>query len=145
MPSATQRAAAGTGHAVTFRVAGLPPAKSEALSVLGARHPHAARVVALLDAAREVLATEGCKLFASALLGLEVVLRCPNDPPSDATNYLGGIADALEDKSRRGALNHLEELASVALYDNDRQIREVHFRHEPGAPADYTVRLWVLS
>ncbi len=74
---------------------------------------------------------------------MEVTLRSLGPPPSDATNYLGGVADVLEAKGHRGRLDHLGPLAAVALYDNDRQIREVHFRHEPGAEG-YVVRLWAL-
>ena len=38
---------------------------------------------------------------------LEVILRCPlGQNPADATNYLGAIADVLEDKSSRGPLDH---------------------------------------
>jgi hypothetical protein len=69
----------------------------------------------------------------------------PDDPASDATNYLGGIGDVLEGKAHRGALEHLGELAAVALYANDRQIQEVHYRCERAAEPQYTVRLWVLD
>ncbi|MCW3050298.1 MAG: hypothetical protein JWO74_4582 [Solirubrobacterales bacterium] len=79
--------------------------------------------------------------FGDRLVALEVVLRCPGDPPSDATNYLGGITDVLEAKTHRGTLDHLGDLAGVALYDNDRQVRELAFRHEDPRPARYTVRL----
>jgi hypothetical protein len=35
--------------------------------------------------------------------------------PSDATSYLGGIGDVLEEKSRLGALDHLGGLAAAAV------------------------------
>jgi hypothetical protein len=62
-----------------------------------------------------------------------VVQSVPGADPWDATNYLGGIADVLEDKSRRGAaIQHLGELADVWLYRNDRQIKRVTYREEEG-------------
>jgi hypothetical protein len=44
---------------------------------------------------------------------------------SDATNYLGGIADALEDETWRGPPKLPGELGSLCLYRNDRQIKQV--------------------
>ena len=66
-------------------------------------------------------------------------------PPSDATNYLGGVGDVLEAKGHRGALEHLSDLASLALYTNDHQIQEVHYRYERGLGPRYTVRIWALG
>jgi hypothetical protein len=54
------------------------------------------------------------------------VLRAPADPPSDATNYLGALAE-------------------VALFANDRQIQEAHFRREQASEPTYTIRLWTLD
>jgi hypothetical protein len=34
--------------------------------------------------------------FPDESLGLELILASPAPPPSDATNYLGGVADVLE-------------------------------------------------
>jgi hypothetical protein len=39
----------------------------------------------------------------------------------------------------------LGDLGQVAVYRNDRQIREVHYRYEPNADASYRVRIWRLS
>jgi hypothetical protein len=65
---------------------------------------------------------------------------------SDATNYLGGIADVLEEKGHRtGQLDHLGDLTAVALYDNDRQIEDVRYRWEEAPDPSYTVRLWSLN
>ena len=112
--------------------------------MLGARHGHAARVRALLEAARTAVGDGFAPLTGP--LGLEVEVRTPNDSdPWDATNYLGGIGDVLEVKSRRGALAHLGDLAAVALYENDRQIKEVGYRATRAAAASYAVRLWSLS
>ncbi len=129
---------------LTFDVDGLPPAKSEAQSMLGAGHPHAKRVLALLAAARDAAAAAGAMHFGSARFGMEVVMTLASDRPSDATNYLGGIADVLEEKSHRGVLGHLDALATVALYDNDRQLDEVCFRQERGERTCYRVCLYVL-
>jgi hypothetical protein len=129
---------------ISFEVDGLPPAKSEAQSMLGARHPHAPRVIALLQAARATTAANGGAHFGGARLGMEVVLTVASERPSDLTNYAGGIADVLEDKGRRMALEHLGELAYVSLYDNDRQLCEVHVREQAGPRTSYSVRFWAL-
>ena len=111
--------------------------------MLATGHPHAPRVIKLLQAARdEVLRINFQPFGAAESLVLEVVLYAPvNEDPWDATNYLGGIGDVLEQKSRRGTLDHLGELASVHLYPNDRQIHEVHYQQEPGREGRYTVRV----
>ena len=70
---------------------------------------------ALLEAARAALA-QGAQPVASGEVALELVLAGPEQAPSDATNYLEGIGDVLEDKQRRGALiAHLGPLADVWL------------------------------
>jgi hypothetical protein len=134
-----------TVQSLSFEVDGLPPAKSEAQSMLGARHPHAPRVLALLRAAAGAAADHGGAHFGSARLGMEVVLTLVSDRPSDLTNYAGGIADVLEEKGRRTAVDHLGELALVALYDNDRQLCDVRVREQPGPGTSYCVHLWVLQ
>ena len=133
-----------------FEVPGLPPAKSEARSMLGERHPHAPRVRALLRAARDAALAAELEMepsnFGFAQLALDVVVRTPVDAfgLSDATSYLGGIADVLESKSRRGALGHLGDLAQVQLYANDNQLRDVHLKFEEDDTQSYTVRLWAI-
>jgi hypothetical protein len=129
---------------LSFEVDGLPPAKSEAQSMLGARHPHSPRVVSLLKAAGAADAAADGAHFRSTRLGMEVVLTLASERPSDLTNYAGGIADVLEEKGHRMALEHLGELAHVALYDNDRQLCELRVRQQPGARTSYRVRLWAL-
>jgi hypothetical protein len=77
---------------------------------------------------------------------LDVVLRCPaRQNPADATNYLGGIADVLEGKAHRGPLEHLGALATVRLYRNDRQIKQVNYREEESVDIGYTVTIRQLS
>jgi hypothetical protein len=132
---AAETAFGPTVQVIGFRVMGYPPAKNEALSMLGEGHPHAPRVRALLEAANAALqAQPSFERIATGEVGLEVVVgKAPGTDPWDATNYLGGIADVLGDKSRRGAaMHHLGDLAEVWLYRNDRQIKQVVYREEAG-------------
>jgi hypothetical protein len=78
-------------------------------------HIPADRVLALLRAASNEIRSGAAVNFADEPLGLELLLTSPEPPPSDATNYLGGVADVLEDKRHRGELLHPGELASFAL------------------------------
>ena len=131
---------------ISFQVGGYPPAKNEALSMLGAGHTHADRVLKLLEAARAEAAASGFDGFGSRPVGLDLIVRCRRDGSrSDATNYLGGVADVLEGKAHRGNLDHLGELGHVFLYENDRQIEEVRYRWEESAIASYQVRFWALD
>lgn len=99
---------------LTFRVDGhFPPAKNTATSMLSATHPDTARVRALLAAAQAAVAAHpGFVPISEGRVTLEVVLTPPAGREAwDATNYLGGIADALEDKRYRGtAVEHLGDL-----------------------------------
>jgi hypothetical protein len=133
--------------AISFHVSGYPPAKNEALSILGANHSHATRVLALLEAARRALA--GSSNFISepaADVALELVLRAGDgQDPSGATNYLGGVADVLEDKTRAlDVISHLGELGQVWLYRSARQVKQVTYREESGGPG-YRVTIRVLD
>jgi len=131
---------------ISFRVDGYPPAKGEAISMLGPTHSHAPRVRVLLEMAREAMALQGLPGFGSGPLGMELIVRCARDGNrSDATNYLGGVGDTLESKDHRGGLEHLGHLADVALYDNDRQIEEVRYRWEESSTPSYRVRFWSLA
>jgi hypothetical protein len=130
-------------HELTFTVTGYPPAKNEAKSMLAAGHTHASRVSDLLRAARDAVGGGAWSSRPRDSLGLELVLTSPAPPPSDATNYLGGVGDVLEAKSHRGELAHLADLATVALYENDRQFHDVRYRWQVGTAVEYTVRIWV--
>jgi hypothetical protein len=130
---------------ISFSVAGYAPAKNEAKSMLAAGHIYADRVLALLRAAAAAAPRGEMLLFPSERLGLELTVVAVAAPPSDGTNYLGGVADVLEEKNRRGALEHLADLSTVALYNNDRQIEEVHYYYRRGEPTRYEVRIWVLD
>jgi hypothetical protein len=132
---------------VSFWVAGYPPAKGEAKSMLSESHPHAPRVRALLHAAEQALRAADDFIPAdSDLVAMDLVLHAsPDQDPWDATNYLGGVADVLEDKSRRGAaVTHLGALADVWLYRNDRQIKQITYREQQHTTAGYTVTLRML-
>ncbi|GHJ43505.1 hypothetical protein Cs7R123_08470 [Catellatospora sp. TT07R-123] len=133
--------------AITFRVPGLPPAKSEAKSMLSTGHPHTGRVRSLLLAADSALrAHQSFHPIDEGEIGLELVLHVPSDEqPWDATNYLGGVADVLEDKSPRGGIEHLGDLAAVRLYRNDRQIKQINYRQEPADAAAYEVTVRLLG
>jgi hypothetical protein len=134
------------GPELWFRVPGLPPAKDEALSMLGAGHSHAPRVMELLRAARDALQRSGFIPVEGGPVALDVVVHAPPGQDSwDATNYLGGVADVLEEKSRRGTLEHLGDLRQVWVYRNDRQIKEVSYRQLEAPDAFYTVRIRELS
>jgi hypothetical protein len=97
------------GNQVSFEVAGFPPPEGEAISMLSAGHPHAPRIRLLLEVARHAFDEQGFTPIQDGPVALDVVVRCPaGGNPADATNLLGGIADVLEEKSRRGPLERLE-------------------------------------
>jgi len=112
--------------------------------MLAAGHIYADRVLRLLQAAEVAIRSQGSPVFGVDALGLELIVYSAAEPPSDATNYLGGVGDVLEAKDRRGALPHLGALANVALYLNDRQIHEVLYRWERASATRYSVRVWRL-
>jgi hypothetical protein len=133
--------------ALSFEVAGLPPLKNEALSILAAGHRQAGRVRALLEAACLAAQRSGWTPLTD-LVALEVVLRRPPEHHAgDAANFLGGIGDVLQDKRRAGrvGLAHLGVLVDVALYVDDRQIRQISYREEPAAAPSYSVRVAALG
>ncbi len=128
---------------IELLVGGYPPAKGEAMSMLGAKHSHAPRVRLHLTSAAQALNTGQAVYLESAAIGLELTLWCPRDRMrGDATNYLGGIGDVLKAKGHRSGTEHLAQLAQVAFYDNDRQIEEVHYYWQQAVEASYRLRLW---
>jgi hypothetical protein len=133
---------------VAFDVAGWPPIKNDAKSMLAANHRQNERVRTLLQAARAaVMRTRWVPLDGPT--GLDVVVRTPSGRrPGDATNVFGGIADVLQGNGAgRGGidLSHLGPLGGVALYRDDRQLRQVHYREELAAEPSYSVRVWTLE
>jgi hypothetical protein len=136
---------------IRLEVDGLPPAKSGTRSSLGANSKHGGRVLALLQAAREVIDRSGFPGFGGGRVRLEVVVHArPGEEPWDATNYLGAIGDVLEGKTKRlkaqpGSLDHLEDLIQIGLYDDDRQIKEISYREEASDTNRYVVTLATLE
>jgi hypothetical protein len=129
---------------IVIEVAGWPPQKNEAKSMFAADHSLARRVTALLEAARDALPPGWVPL--SGPVGVEVIVRGPGRPPADATNYLGGIGDVLQDKSRTLIdLSHLGELCAVVVFDNDRQICQIAYQEERAESASYSVRVFAVS
>ncbi len=127
---------------LTVELDGLPPAKGSH-APLSANHPHLQRTKALLQAVRSLLPS-GFEPLSSSV-GLELTLRTPSARQAwDATNYLGGIADVLQNKDRR-ELAHLGELGAVSVYQNDRVIREVRYQHERADEVGYRLTIWALD
>jgi hypothetical protein len=122
---------------VTFTVDGNPPLKGEALSLFSENHPQAVkgRVRALLEAAQRACQELGFAPIDKGSVALDVITR---SPAGDAANIVGGIADVLENKSHRFPIDHLGDLATVWLYRNDKQIKQITYREEPG-DCSYTV------
>ena len=131
---------------ILFEVAEYPPAKDGATSIFAAEHGHLPRVRLLLERAQQAYEPHGFTQIEMGPVALDVVLYSPaGRSRSDATNYLGGIADVLECKAHRGPLDHLGELANVWLYGNDRQIKEVTYREVRADTVSYTVRVRELG
>jgi hypothetical protein len=129
---------------IAFSVDGWPPAKNEAKSMLAAGHTHSDRVLKLLAAAKAATRSQHSPVFGSDAVGLELIVHSPMEPPADATNFLGGVGDVLEAKDQRGVLDHLGDMANIALYANDRQIQAVTYRWSSASDTGYLVRVWRL-
>jgi hypothetical protein len=129
-----------TDRQVSFEVAGYPPVKNEAKSLLAYGHPHAERVRTLLRAARHARDAQGFEPVADGSVELDVIVQAPQDGrTADLTNYLGGVADVLENKHARTGVEQLGDLADVWLYANDRQITTVNGRAAVADEASYAV------
>ncbi|MBM0225586.1 MULTISPECIES: hypothetical protein [Micromonospora] len=129
--------------ALTFEVSGLPPVKTEALSIFAAGHRQATRVRALLEAACAAAQRTGWTPLTGPI-EVDVTLRCPpGHRTSDASTLLGGVCAVLQDKKRVSniGLAHLGVLVDVALYDDDRQIRQLSYLEEPAEDFSYQVRV----
>src|SRR6266542_3914261 len=105
---------------IVLMVEGLPPAKSEASSMLSFKHAHSTRVRELLLAARQAIASQDLAPLVGPI-GLDVVISVAQvGMRTNATNFLGGIADVLQAKtaiSKLWSLDHLGDLAGVWLYE----------------------------
>jgi hypothetical protein len=103
--------------------------------------------MALLEAAALASRQTGWTPVA-ADVAPDVIVRSPSArPPGDATNYLGGIGDVLQDKTHpvNIDLSHLDALQAVALYLDDRQICRVTYSVERADTPSYAVRVSVLN
>ena len=131
---------------IRLTVNGWPPAKSEAQSMFGKGHPHRYRVHDLLKAAQQALDGLEREPREQRTVGLELVVVEPTteSAPSDATNYLGGVADVLQANRVNADLSYFGDAAAASLYADDRQIREVRYSVERGDASGYRVRVWVL-
>lgn len=135
---AAQGSVDGVSNSIRFEVLGKPPLKNEAISVFNAKHGQADRIRALLQAAQRACQEHGFAPIDEDGVALEVITRSPG---GDATNILGGIADVLENKpvrAHRSSIDHLSDLAAVWLYQDDKQIKQIAYREEPGE-SSYTV------
>ncbi|GAA4683117.1 hypothetical protein [Phytohabitans rumicis] len=131
---------------LAFEVRGLPPLRNEALPILAAGHRQANRVRALLEAACRAAQHSGWTPVTH-LVALDVVLRRPPDHHcGDATHFLGAIGDVLQDKRRAASvsLTHLGVLIDVALFVDDRQIRQISYREEHAPEPSYSVTVTAL-
>ncbi|MGC4814553.1 hypothetical protein ACLQ29_28815 [Micromonospora sp. DT228] len=129
--------------ALTFEVSGLPPVKTEALSIFAAGHRQATRVRTLLQAALIAAQRTGWTPLGGPI-AVEMVLRCPpGHRTGDASTLLGGVCAVLQDKKRVSSigLTHLGVLVDVALYQDDRQIRRLSYQEEPAEDFSYQVRV----
>jgi hypothetical protein len=129
---------------VSFEVPGLPPQKTETLSILSAGHRQAERVRALLLAALAAAQHSGWTPLRSAV-SLEVVIRGPEQHVGSAPRFLAGVADVLSDKRGRLTGTHLGVLADVTLFADERQIRALSYREETAESPSYVVRVAALG
>ena len=129
--------------ALTFEVSGLPPVKTEALSIFAAGHRQATRVRTLLQAACTAAQRTGWTPLTGPV-EVDLTLRCPPGPrPSDPPPRHGGVCGGLQDKKRVAniGLAHLGVLVDVALWSDDRQIRRLSYVEEPAEEFSYLVRV----
>jgi hypothetical protein len=133
----------GAANSIRFEVHGKPPLKGEAISVFNSKHGQADRIRALLQAAQRACQERGFAPIVEGNVALDVITR---SPAGDAANIVGGIADVLENKpirSHRSSIDHLGDLATVWLYRDDKQIKQITYREEPGE-CSYTITVRAL-
>jgi hypothetical protein len=127
--------------AIEFEVKGWPPKKSEAKSLFAADHKKAEQVTALLRAARDAVQRDDWSLVTGQV-ALELTIYCPRRPEGDATNFLGGVADVLQGTPPPNVdVTHLQDLATVGLYMDDKQISQISYRELQAAEVFYRVRV----
>ena len=131
---------------ICLSVEGLPPKKSEALSLFSPKHGDRRSVVELLGKAKQALDESAWNPTEQRPVGIELLITAkdPDAIPGDATNYLGGVADVLQANRINAELSHLGDIAGVSLFHDDRQIREVRYSIKGGDALGYAVRIWIL-
>ncbi|MXY98017.1 MAG: hypothetical protein F4Z29_09780 [Gemmatimonadetes bacterium] len=132
---------------IVVRVDGWPPAKDGSKSIFNPEHPRHPLVRALLAAAGDAIAASGWRCLGSGVpIGLELVVsrRAALNGRADPANYIGGVCDVLQADRQGVAPSWLGAHAASALYENDSQVREIHYREESLVPAGYRVRVWKL-
>jgi hypothetical protein len=83
----------------------------------------------------------------SAAASDDTALGSQGEPfPSTTLDFLGGIADVLQDKTntRNIDLSHLGDLQAVALYHDDRQISQINYRVARADSPSSIIRITVL-
>ena len=132
---------------IVIRVDGWPPAKDGGKSIFNPEHSRHPLVRDLLSAAADAIAASGWRrVEAPQPIGLELVVsrRAAVDGRADPANYVGGVCDVLQAERQGVQPSWLGELAGHALYENDSQVREIHYREDSLAPVGYEVRIWKL-
>ena len=135
-----------TNPEIALTVEGCPPAKSEAKSIFSKGHPHHSRAIDLLREMKRALAdSPHWDRTETRSVGLELAIVETRGQvcQSDATNFLGGVADTLQANRYKGG-DVPRDFASVSLFRDDRQIREVRYSVESGDALGYRLRVWVL-
>ena len=95
----------------------------------------------------DAIAASGWRRIAAPLpIGLELVVsrRSALDGGADPANYIGGVCDVLQAERQNANPSWLGGLAGHPLYENDSQVREIHYREDSLAPTGYEVRIWQL-
>ena len=132
---------------IVVRVDGWPPAKDGSKSIFSPDHPRHPLVRTLLSEAGNAIAVSGWRRVERHLaIGLELVVSKSTafDGRADPANYIGGVCDVLQAERQGVEPSWLGELAGHALYENDSQVREIHYREDSLASAGYLVRIWRL-
>jgi predicted RNA-binding Zn ribbon-like protein len=125
---------------IVVSVGGLPPSKNGP-SIASAEHRHHTRVVELLRATQQALPAEFVPFRTAVRLKVTVFAPTPA-PPGDPTNFLGGVADALQ---RKAFPDDLGALAHVVVYENDLQLRRVEYEQRVAPETSYELRIQSLG
>lgn len=121
----------------------LPPVKGEAKSMLSEGHPHRERVRRLFQQAASAM---GNQTPFGGDVELEVLVTAPpGHRLPDATNMLGGIGDVLQARVTGADVRPLGTVASVACFDDDAQIRRIHYERAYADGVGYRVVLRALD